>query len=103
MKVCASLGNLIVVNHGERIVPFSYVFREKLNGDVNGKERTEFLERCHYGNVRTSFQTQINLSCYHPYFQFYRRQEAYFYERMLCIQISLSPPQERPLAVSMGL
>lgn len=52
---------------GERGVPFSYVFREILNGDVNGKRRTDFLVQCHYGNVRTSFPTQINLSCY-PYF-----------------------------------
>lgn len=61
------------------------------------------MERCHYGNVRTSFQTPINLSRYPPYFQFYRRQEAYFRERMLWIHVSLPPPQERPVAVSMGL
>lgn len=36
-----------------------------------------WTQRCHYGNVRNSFQTPINLSCYHPYFQFHRRQEAY--------------------------
>lgn len=37
---------------------------------MNGKERTDFLERCHYGNVRTPFQTQINLSCYRLIFSF---------------------------------
>lgn len=66
--MCASLGHPIVFNHGARIVPCSGVFGETLNGDVNGEERTDFLERCHRGNVRASFQTQINLSCSHPYF-----------------------------------
>ena len=63
-----SLGNPIVVSRGDRIVPFSYVFRETLNGDVNGEENADFLERFQRGNVRTSSQTQINLSCSHPYF-----------------------------------
>jgi hypothetical protein len=66
--VYASLGSHVVVNHGESIFPFSYIFREMLSGDMNEKERTDLLERCHSGNVRTSLQTQINLSCYHPYF-----------------------------------
>lgn len=65
---CCQLGQSNCCEPGERIVPFSYVFREIPNGDMNGKERTDFLERCHYGNVRTSFQTQINPSRYHPYF-----------------------------------